>query len=741
MNRRSFAPCWLVVCLVLLMTSVSGSPVLAGLDRAPSRQAAEPPPDILQVDAGLGHTCVLKDNGSLACWGDNYFGQSTVPAPNSGFTQVGAGGYHTCGLKNDGSVACWGYYDDLPAPNSGFTQVSAGGFHTCGLKNDSSIACWGDNYYGQSTVPPPNSGFTQVDAGWDHTCGLKEDGSVACWGGNSHNQNTVPPPNSGFTQVSAGSSHTCGLKEDGSIACWGSNTWDMATVPPPNSGFSQVSAGDAHTCGLKEDGSLVCWGYPLDGQTTVPAPNSGFTQLSAGDANTCAVNANGVRCWGSNYFGHSPVITLAPSPLPAGTYGAAYSQAVTAGGGTLATPSYYFDLWSGSLPPGLELDPAGLLRGAPTQAGSYVFSLRARDNNGYIGAQQYTFSVAKATPTVTLGLASTSATYTGAPQAAEVLVAPGSTPGAIGTILYDGSEIQPTDAARYSVTVSFTPTDQDNYLSLEKYPAGHFTIHKAVPTVTLSLASTTATYTGAPLAAGVLVAPSSTPGATGNIRYNGSTTQPTNAGAYTITASFIPTDTTNYETLENLPVGVFTIQKATPTATLSLASTSATYTGAPHTANVLIAASSTPGATGNIRYNGSATPPVNAGTYAVTASFTPTDAANYQTLENQPVGVFTIQKAPLTVSAANLSRLVVQANPPLTYTFSGFVNGENAASAGVTGTPEIATIAVQGSPPGDYPITISAGSLFALNYDFTHFEGATLTVEAWSYLFLPLVSH
>jgi hypothetical protein len=182
----------------------------------------------------------------------------------------------------------------------------------------------------------------------------------------------------------------------------------MATVPPPNSGFTQVGAGNHHTCVLKNDGSIACWGYPGEGRTTVPAPNSGFSQLSAGSDNACAVNANGVRCWGSNYLGLSPVITLAPAALPAGTYGAAYSQPVTASGGTLAAPTYYFDLWSGSLPPSLALDPAGSLSSTPAQAGSYTFTLRARDNNGYIGAQPYTLSVAKATPT--LSLASTSTT-------------------------------------------------------------------------------------------------------------------------------------------------------------------------------------------------------------------------------------------------------------------------------------------------------------------------------------------
>ena len=103
---------------------------------------------------------------------------------------ISAGMYHTCGLKADGSVACWGLNDSgqatPPAHDPGdYLQVSAGRWHTCGLRADGSVACWGDNGYGQA---PPSVGaagdYLQVSAGLRHSCGLKADGSVACWGVN-----------------------------------------------------------------------------------------------------------------------------------------------------------------------------------------------------------------------------------------------------------------------------------------------------------------------------------------------------------------------------------------------------------------------------------------------------------------------------------------------------------------------------------------------------------------------------
>ena len=145
------------------------------------------------------------------------------------------------------------------------------------------------------------------------------------------------------------------------------------------------------TCALKADGTLECWGDNDYGQINVP-PGS-YTQVSVGGNHTCALKADGaILCWGYNDYGQAPVISLSPQFLLRGLAGAAYSQSITASGGT--APIASFDVVDGALPEGLTLTAGGMLSGTPAAPGAYPFTVRARDSNGYTGSRGYVLQVA-----------------------------------------------------------------------------------------------------------------------------------------------------------------------------------------------------------------------------------------------------------------------------------------------------------------------------------------------------------
>lgn len=89
------------------------------------------------------------------------------------------------------------------------------------------------------------------------------------------------------------------------------------------------------------------------------------------------------------------IIVLSPSTLPNGTSGVNYSQTMVATGGV---GPYTFAITSGALPNGITLSSAGVLSGAPTQAGAFSFTVTATDNQSITGVQAYTLVINQAVP-------------------------------------------------------------------------------------------------------------------------------------------------------------------------------------------------------------------------------------------------------------------------------------------------------------------------------------------------------
>ena len=134
------------------------------------------------VVCGWMHTCVMMTDGSVTCWGGNIFGQlgdgstdnSPTPVAVSGLTSgvqdICGGLSHTCALKSDGSVLCWGDNDEgqlgtgdyvdslvplLVEEASPASAISCKWTQTCALTPGGDVKCWGSDMYGQVTGVSP----------------------------------------------------------------------------------------------------------------------------------------------------------------------------------------------------------------------------------------------------------------------------------------------------------------------------------------------------------------------------------------------------------------------------------------------------------------------------------------------------------------------------------------------------------------------------------------------------------
>lgn len=350
---------------------------------APEREAVpEPRP---QLALGATHGCELQAQGSVRCWGSHRFGQlgaaSPVPGPAatrvvpvvvgglSDAVRIAAGSFHTCALRAEGQVVCWGHGgfgqlgvagdEDRVQPaqvalDEPAVEIAAGEGHTCARLATRRVACWGRNTFGQlgdeteggrheALVVDGVEDAVGIALGRDHSCALIDGGEVRCWGAGfegqlgdgerserRHTPRAVPGLEPARELVS-GSGHVCViLSEGGAVSCWGRNDSgqvgdgeggdpaDVTLSPARVAGMGDVvelGAGARFTCARREDGEVLCWGYNGFGQLgdgtedarpgpTAVAELPDATELAAGARHACARIADGtLRCWGRNHLG------------------------------------------------------------------------------------------------------------------------------------------------------------------------------------------------------------------------------------------------------------------------------------------------------------------------------------------------------------------------------------------------------------------------------------------------------
>lgn len=302
------------------------------------------------LSMGASHNCSVTNQDRVQCWGNDTNGQlgdgavgNPTPRPYAAeiagsLTNVAAvttGDAHSCALKAEGSVWCWGKND--------VGQLGRG--NTSAQEATSAKVL----YIG----PNPNSNetpATQIASGIAHSCALITTGVVVCWGegsygqlGNGNSTDSAVPvlvlgigeSNPKAIAIAVGGHHSCALLENNTVRCWGWNlqgqlgTGDISFTPQSfpveaatlnGRNVISLAAGRIFTCALTAAGEVLCWGHNGNGQIGVPSGtptaspvsviDSGVAEIAAGSSHACARMAsdNKLKCWGLNTQGQLGII-------------------------------------------------------------------------------------------------------------------------------------------------------------------------------------------------------------------------------------------------------------------------------------------------------------------------------------------------------------------------------------------------------------------------------------------------
>jgi hypothetical protein len=328
----------------------------------------------------------------------------------------------------------------------------------------------------------------------------------------------------------------------------------------------------------------------------------------------------------------SPVVTivLAPGTMPAGAVGTPYSATLTPSGGTAP---YTHTITPVVLPPGLVSNVVGndlVFSGTPTQAGTYLITVKTTDSASHQSSTNYTITINKGTPTITWSDPA-DITY-GTALSGTQLNASTTMPGTLTYVPPSGTLLNA--GAAQAITVNYVPTDTANYNSTSK--TVHINVLKATPTINWSNPADI-TY-GTALSDTQLNATSPV---AGTFTYTPPATAVLSAGAnQTLQVNFAPTDTVNYS-----PVSItvqINVLKAAPTITWS--NPADIPYGTPLGATQLNATASVPG---TLTYTPPAGTVLNAGAgQTLTANFIPSDAVNYNNA-SQSVTINVLKDSPV----------------------------------------------------------------------------------------------
>lgn len=318
---------------------------------------------LVSIQSSSDGSCVLRENGTVVCWGLNDEGQLqplpdtlTLPLPTvirgaRCVRDLHLGSSSACALLAGGTLRCWGNTRDASGKSDmqffwplGTVAALFGG----GLGNgwgalgvDGRFWVWGEYVLvDEPTFEPVQWSsvlpFRDIDlAQRGSSCLIRPDGTVWCWGYNTfgllqkgRSDSDVLVAIDGISNAVSvrAADRACATTGDGSLYCWGVNSLGQlgngmritSLVPgrvklSPDGAVRSFALGEDHTCAAMVDGTVQCWGEDQYGQTGIMSAKKTITEphrveglenvveVSAGAYFSCARTADDrVFCWGDN---------------------------------------------------------------------------------------------------------------------------------------------------------------------------------------------------------------------------------------------------------------------------------------------------------------------------------------------------------------------------------------------------------------------------------------------------------
>jgi subtilisin-like proprotein convertase family protein len=244
--------------------------------------------NVTAIAGAYDHNLALTTNGQVLAWGDNTFGQATVPAGLSNVVAVAVAGgeYYSMVLKSDGTVTNWGANifnnTNVPAGLSNVVVIAGGQYSSLALQNNGTVVAWGAEAFfpALTNLPASASNTVAVAGGTYHSLALRNDGTVTAWGYLA--ATNVPAGLNNVVAIAAGYLHSLALKADGTVVAWGDGSDGQTNVPPGLSNVVAIAAGGFHNLALKADGTVATWGDDSAGQSSVPLGLTNVVAISAG---------------------------------------------------------------------------------------------------------------------------------------------------------------------------------------------------------------------------------------------------------------------------------------------------------------------------------------------------------------------------------------------------------------------------------------------------------------------------